>query len=158
MEDGEINDEGIGIEEEKDPRAEPEDLEKDREKEKVREKEDKSHRHTHKRHRKIKEKRKSKRRRRDRQKVSSLIYFPKNITFCVSERAAFCTFLISHFLLLSLSTTPHLVVPVLTVTILIMSIKTDTRAKRAKVLTGTMMVGLHRYISVHLKVSYCIFI
>lgn len=144
MEDGEIYDEGIGIEEEKETKVEPEDLEKDREKEKVREKDDKSHRHTHKRHRKVKEKRKSKRRRRDRQKV-----FPTSssryIIFCLCKGFASGMLLISHFLLLwSVSTTPHLVVLILTVTILIMSIKTGTRAKGAKALTGTTMVGLHR--------------
>lgn len=142
MEDGEIDDEGIGIEEE--TKVETEDLEKDREKERVREKDDKSHRHTHKRHRKIKEKRKSKKRRRDRQKVYSQLPFSKNITLvCVKLLPLiFCWFHISY--LLSLSTTPHLVVLVLTVTILIMSIKTDTRAKSVKALTGTTMVGLRR--------------
>lgn len=80
LEDGEIDDEGIGIEEEKEIKVEPEVLEKDREKEKVREKDDKSHRHTHKRHRKIKEKHKSKRRRRDRQKVYSPLSPLKCIT------------------------------------------------------------------------------
>ncbi|KAF5900364.1 zinc finger CCCH domain-containing protein 6-like, partial [Clarias magur] len=71
LEDGEIDDEGIGIEEENETKAEPEDLEKDKGKEKVREKDDKSYRHAHKRHRKIKEKRKSKKRRRERQKHHS---------------------------------------------------------------------------------------
>ncbi|XP_026883489.2 zinc finger CCCH domain-containing protein 6 [Electrophorus electricus] len=72
LEDGEIDDEGIGNEgEEKETKAEPEDVEKDKEKEKVREKDEKVHRHSHKRHRKIKEKHRSKRRRRERQKHHS---------------------------------------------------------------------------------------
>lgn len=73
LEDGEIDDEGIGIEEVKDIKEESEEVEKEKEKGKDREKEDKSHRHSRKRHRKIKEKRRSKRRRRDRQKVRSIV-------------------------------------------------------------------------------------
>lgn len=69
LEDGEIDDEGISIEEVKETKEESEEAEKDKDKEKEREKDDKSHRHSRKRHRKIKEKRRSKRRRRDRQKV-----------------------------------------------------------------------------------------
>lgn len=70
LEDGEIDDEGIGIEEEnKEPTEVNEDKEKEKEKEKAKEKEEKTHRHSRKRYKKTREKRRSKRRRRDRQKV-----------------------------------------------------------------------------------------
>lgn len=72
LEDGEIDDEGIGIEEENKDAAEvieDKDKEKDKEKEKTKEREEKSHRHSRKRYKKTREKRHSKRRRRDRQKV-----------------------------------------------------------------------------------------
>ncbi|XP_051946034.1 zinc finger CCCH domain-containing protein 6-like [Xyrauchen texanus] len=71
LEDGEINDEGISIEEEKEIKEESEEAEKDKKKGKEREKDDKSHRHSRKRHGKIKEKRRSRKRRRDRQKHHS---------------------------------------------------------------------------------------
>lgn len=75
LEDGEIDDEGIGIEEENKEAPEVnEDKEKEKEKEKEREKtkdkEEKTHRHSRKRYKKAREKRRSKRRRRDRQKVN----------------------------------------------------------------------------------------
>lgn len=70
LEDGEIDDEGIGIEEDNKEAAEVnEEKEKEKEKEKIREKEEKAHRHSRKRYRKTREKRRSKRRRRDRPKV-----------------------------------------------------------------------------------------
>lgn len=72
LEDGEIDDEGIGIEEENKEAAEvieDKEKDKDKEKEKTKEKEEKSHRHSRKRYKKTREKRHSKRRRRDRQKV-----------------------------------------------------------------------------------------
>lgn len=68
LEDGEIDDEGIGIEEENKEAAEVID-EKEKEREKTKEREEKSHRHSRKRYKKTREKRHSKRRRRDRQKV-----------------------------------------------------------------------------------------
>lgn len=68
LEDGEIDDEGIGIEEDNKEAAEVNE-EKEKEKEKIREKEEKAHRHSRKRYRKTREKRRSKRRRRDRPKV-----------------------------------------------------------------------------------------
>nr|XP_033469878.1 zinc finger CCCH domain-containing protein 6 isoform X3 [Epinephelus lanceolatus] len=72
LEDGEIDDEGIGIEEENKEAPEVnEDKEKEKEKEKVKEKEEKTHRHSRKRYKKTREKRRSKRRRRDRQKHHS---------------------------------------------------------------------------------------
>ncbi|XP_029031136.1 zinc finger CCCH domain-containing protein 6 isoform X2 [Betta splendens] len=76
LEDGEIDDEGIGIEEENKEVAEViEDKEngkeKEKEKEKTKEKEEKTHRHSRKRSKKTREKRRSKRRRRDRQKHHS---------------------------------------------------------------------------------------
>ncbi|XP_077352220.1 zinc finger CCCH domain-containing protein 6 isoform X2 [Festucalex cinctus] len=74
LEDGEIDDEGIGIEEEnKESQEVNEDKDKAKEKErdKAKEKEDKSHRHSRKRYKKTREKRRSKRRRRDRQKHHS---------------------------------------------------------------------------------------
>ncbi|XP_026211400.1 zinc finger CCCH domain-containing protein 6 isoform X2 [Anabas testudineus] len=76
LEDGEIDDEGIGIEEENKEAPEVnEDKEKEKEKEKEREKtkdkEEKTHRHSRKRYKKAREKRRSKRRRRDRQKHHS---------------------------------------------------------------------------------------
>lgn len=75
LEDGEIDDEGIGIEEENKEATEVNDdkdkeKEKEKEKEKLKEKEEKTHRHSRKRYKKTREKRRSKRRRRDRQKVS----------------------------------------------------------------------------------------
>lgn len=70
LEDGEIDDEGIGIEEENKEATEVnEDKGKEKEKEKTKEKEEKTHRHSRKRYKKTREKRRSKRRRRDRQKV-----------------------------------------------------------------------------------------
>ncbi|KAL7383736.1 hypothetical protein ABVT39_016647 [Epinephelus coioides] len=72
LEDGEIDDEGIGIEEENKEAPEVnEEKEKEKEKEKVKEKEEKTHRHSRKRYKKTREKRRSKRRRRDRQKHHS---------------------------------------------------------------------------------------
>ncbi|XP_017268285.1 zinc finger CCCH domain-containing protein 6 isoform X2 [Kryptolebias marmoratus] len=74
LEDGEIDDEGIEIEEENKEAAEvKEDNEKEKEKEKdkSKEKEEKARRHSRKRYKKIKEKRRSKRRRRDRQRHHS---------------------------------------------------------------------------------------
>ncbi|XP_042358407.1 zinc finger CCCH domain-containing protein 6 isoform X2 [Plectropomus leopardus] len=72
LEDGEIDDEGIGIEEENKEATEVnEDKEKEKEKEKAKEKEEKTHRHSRKRYKKTREKRRSKRRRRDRQKHHS---------------------------------------------------------------------------------------
>nr|XP_057914850.1 zinc finger CCCH domain-containing protein 6 isoform X2 [Doryrhamphus excisus] len=74
LEDGEIDDEGIGIEEEnKEVTKVNEDKEKEKEKErdKAKEKDEKSYRHSRKRYKKTKEKRRSKRRRRDRQKRHS---------------------------------------------------------------------------------------
>lgn len=68
LEDGEIDDEGIGIEEDNKEAVEVNE-EKEKEKEKIREKEEKAHRHSRKRYRKTREKRRSKRRRRDRPKV-----------------------------------------------------------------------------------------
>lgn len=68
LEDGEIDDEGIGIEEEKKEAIEAT-IEKEKEKVKAKEREEKLHRHSRKRSRKTKEKRRSKRRRRDRAKV-----------------------------------------------------------------------------------------
>lgn len=68
LEDGEIDDEGIGIEEEK--KEPPEVVEvNEKEEKKVKEKEEKTHRHSRKRYKKSREKRRSKRRRRDRPKV-----------------------------------------------------------------------------------------
>lgn len=74
LEDGEIDDEGIGIEEENKEATEvteekEKEREKEKEKEKAKEKEEKAHRHSRKRYKKTREKRRSKRRRRDRQKV-----------------------------------------------------------------------------------------
>lgn len=70
LEDGEIDDEGIGIEEENKEATEvSEEKEREKEKEKAKEKEEKAHRHSRKRYKKTREKRRSKRRRRDRQKV-----------------------------------------------------------------------------------------
>ncbi len=80
MEDGEIDDEGIGIEEVKETKEESEEVEKDKEKGKDREKDEKSHRHSRKRHRKIKEKQRSKRRRRERQKVRPVVSFCATVT------------------------------------------------------------------------------
>ncbi|XP_068183859.1 zinc finger CCCH domain-containing protein 6 isoform X2 [Antennarius striatus] len=72
LEDGEIDDEGIGIEEENKEVTEVTDgKEKEIEKEKAKEKEEKTHRHSRKRYKKTREKRRSKRRRRDRQKYHS---------------------------------------------------------------------------------------
>ncbi|XP_030011866.1 zinc finger CCCH domain-containing protein 6 isoform X2 [Sphaeramia orbicularis] len=74
LEDGEIDDEGIGIEEEIKEATdvnEDKEKEKEKEKEKVKEKEEKTHRHSRKRYKKTREKRRSKRRRRDRQKHHS---------------------------------------------------------------------------------------
>ncbi|KAM7385759.1 hypothetical protein PAMP_001817 [Pampus punctatissimus] len=72
LEDGEIDDEGIGIEEENKETAEVnEEKEKEKEKEKAKEKEEKTHRHSRKRYKKTREKKRSKRRRRDRQKHHS---------------------------------------------------------------------------------------
>lgn len=74
LEDGEIDDEGIGIEEENKETTEVNDgKEKEKEKEKAKEKEEKTHRHSRKRYKKTREKRRSKRRRRDRQKVRCFI-------------------------------------------------------------------------------------
>ncbi|XP_061693012.1 zinc finger CCCH domain-containing protein 6 isoform X2 [Syngnathoides biaculeatus] len=70
LEDGEIDDEGIGIEEEN-KEASEEKQQKEKEKEKTKEKEEKSHRYSRKRYKKTREKRRSKRRRRDRQKHHS---------------------------------------------------------------------------------------
>lgn len=73
MEDGEIDDEGIGIEEENKEATEvneDKENEKEKEKEKTKEKEEKTHRRSRKRSKKTREKRRSKRRRRDRQKVT----------------------------------------------------------------------------------------
>ncbi|XP_077437803.1 zinc finger CCCH domain-containing protein 6 isoform X2 [Vanacampus margaritifer] len=72
LEDGEIDDEGIGIEEEnKEAQEVNEDKAKEKERDKAKEKDDKSHRHSRKRYKKTREKRRSKRRRRDRQKHHS---------------------------------------------------------------------------------------
>ncbi|XP_068597327.1 zinc finger CCCH domain-containing protein 6 [Brachionichthys hirsutus] len=74
LEDGEIDDEGIGIEEENKEATEVTDgkeKEKEIEKDKSKEKEEKTHRHSRKRYKKTREKRRSKRRRRDRQKYHS---------------------------------------------------------------------------------------
>lgn len=76
LEDGEIDDEGIGIEEENKETTEVNDgkeKEKEKEKAKEKEKEEKTHRHSRKRYKKTREKRRSKRRRRDRQKVRCFI-------------------------------------------------------------------------------------
>ncbi|XP_068424750.1 zinc finger CCCH domain-containing protein 6 isoform X2 [Clinocottus analis] len=70
LEDGEIDDEGIGIEEEN-KEAAPGNEDKEKEKEKGKGKEEKTHRHSRKRYKKTREKRRSKRRRRDRQKHHS---------------------------------------------------------------------------------------
>lgn len=74
MEDGEIDDEGIGIEENKEAKETRVDKEKDKERDQ-KEKERETHRHSRKRYKKTKEKRKSKRRRRDRQKVQQHLCF-----------------------------------------------------------------------------------
>ncbi|XP_026165944.1 zinc finger CCCH domain-containing protein 6 isoform X2 [Mastacembelus armatus] len=74
LEDGEIDDEGIGIEEENKETVEvneDKEKEKEKEKDKAKEKEEKTHRHSRKRYKKTREKRRSKRRRRDRQKHHS---------------------------------------------------------------------------------------
>lgn len=81
LEDGEIDDEGIGIEEENKEATEVNDgKEKEKEKEKAKEKEEKTHRHSRKRYKKTREKRRSKRRRRDRQKVRCFIILINNTT------------------------------------------------------------------------------
>lgn len=80
LEDGEIDDEGIGIEEENKEAIEATE-EKEKEKVKAKEKEEKLHRHSRKRYRKPKEKRRSKRRRRDRAKVKYMHDFKCNICF-----------------------------------------------------------------------------
>lgn len=87
LEDGEIDDEGIGIEEENKEATEGnEDKEKEKEKEKERakEKEERTHRHSRKRYKKTREKRRSKRRRRDRQKVKCSQSCQYNIMSLVS--------------------------------------------------------------------------
>ncbi|XP_008428148.1 zinc finger CCCH domain-containing protein 6 isoform X2 [Poecilia reticulata] len=74
LEDGEIDDEGIEIEEENKEAAEVKDdngKEKEKEKEKNKEKEEKARRHARKRYKKTREKRKSKRRKRERQRHHS---------------------------------------------------------------------------------------
>ncbi|KAM4730451.1 zinc finger CCCH domain-containing protein 6 isoform 3-T3 [Anableps anableps] len=74
LEDGEIDDEGIEIEEENKEAAEVKDdneKEKEKEKEKSKEKEEKARRHSRKRYKKTREKRKSKRRKRERQRHHS---------------------------------------------------------------------------------------
>ncbi|XP_047208238.1 zinc finger CCCH domain-containing protein 6 isoform X2 [Girardinichthys multiradiatus] len=74
LEDGEIDDEGIEIEEENKEAAEVKDdneKEKEKEKEKSKEKEEKARRHARKRYKKTKEKRRSKRRKRERQRHHS---------------------------------------------------------------------------------------
>lgn len=87
MEDGEIDDEGISIEEVKESKEESEGAEKDKEKVK----DEKSHRHSRKRHRKIKEKRRSKRRRRERQKViyHCILFFVQLVCFYLFFNAFF---------------------------------------------------------------------
>ncbi len=92
LEDGEIDDEGISIEEVKETKEESEEVEKDKEKGKDREKDEKSHRHSRKRHRKIKDKRRSKRRRRDRQKVHSVVSFCATVTSFYLSCYLFSTF------------------------------------------------------------------
>lgn len=93
LEDGEIDDEGIGIEEENKDTVEATE-EKEKEKVKAKEKEEKLHRHSRKRYRKPKEKRRSKRRRRDRAKVKSMHDFKCNICLnllsCCITGSSFC--------------------------------------------------------------------
>lgn len=91
LEDGEIDDEGIGIEEENKEATEVVDdkeKEKEKEKEKSKEREEKSHRHSRKRYKKTREKRHSKRRRRDRQKVSC----NSTLSNYVARKHFFCNF------------------------------------------------------------------
>lgn len=124
MEDGEIDDEGISIEEVKESKEESEGAEKDKEKVK----DEKSHRHSRKRHRKIKEKRRSKRRRRERQKViyHCIFFFVQLVCFDLFFNAFFPP-IFSNF-----SITLHPVAPARTAMTLSMSVKKDLRARRAK--------------------------
>lgn len=126
MEDGEIDDEGISIEEVKETKEESEEVEKDREKGKDREKDEKSHRHSRKRHRKIKEKRRSKRRRRDRQKVHSLL------SFCATVTSLDLFSYLLFFYIFQLSITLHPVAPARTAMTQSTSVKTDLKTRRAK--------------------------
>lgn len=140
LEDGEIDDEGISIEEVKETKEESEEAEKDKDKEKEREKDDKSHRHSRKRHRKIKEKRRSKRRRRDRQKViyhCGFFFWQMSIVFTFS-------FMLFFPMFFQFSITLHLVALARTAMTQIMSVKTDLRAKRAKEHIVTMTESWHR--------------